>query len=392
VSTSKKLTKEKTKKQESLRKMQTTYHDKKDTASHIVTRRIRLLINTADKQELYDHWSQLRHWQHNCFRAANYIITHRFVQEQLKDMIYLDENMKAKLADNSKDPAGIFNCSKQHTTYRLMASYFKGDMPMHIISSLNATLMNVFSKEREQYYKGERSLRSYRADIPVPFKAEDICRFTWNDEKNGYTFNLFGVPFTTYLGRDSHDKKALIQQWQQGKVKLCTSSLQLKDNRIYMLAVFEVPHQPASVDENIIAEASLSIEHPLIVVINGKRYTIGNKEEFLYRRIAIQAARQRLQQAVSFNNGGHGRRRKLKALNRLKETEKNHVQSKLHLYSRQLISVCIKHQAGCLLLTGQHEEAMAKEDTFLMRNWSYYDLQQKIQYKAARVGIMVIQE
>jgi hypothetical protein len=361
--------------------------------SHIITRKIRLLINTADKQELYHYWSQLRHWQHNCFRAANYIITHRFVQEQLKDMIYLDEHIKAKLADSSKDPEGIFNCSKQHTTYKLMASYFKGDMPMHIISSLNATLMNVFSKEREMYYKGERSLRSYRRDIPIPFKAEDIRRFQWSDEKRCYSFNLFGMPFTTFLGRDHHDKKLLLQQWQQAEVKLCTSNIQLKDKDIYMLATFEIPHSPAVTDESIIAEASLSIEHPLLVAINGKQYTIGNKEEFLYRRIAIQSARQRLQQATSFNRGGHGVKRKLEALDRLKNTERNYVQTKLHLYSRKLVDLCIKHGAGSLLLVFQQEkETMAKEDTFLLRNWSYYDLRQKILYKAARAGINVIQE
>lgn len=362
-------------------------------ASHIITRKIRLLINTTDKQELYEYWSQLRHWQHNCFRAANYIITHRFIQDQLKEMIYLDENTKIKLADSSKDPGGIFNCSKQHTTYKLLASYFKGDMPMHIISSLNATLMNVYSSEREKYYKGERSLRSYRRDIPVPFKAEDICRFTWNEDRRCYTFNLFGVPFATYLGRDSADKKRLIEKWIGGEVSLCTSSLQLKDDRIYMLATFRVPQQPISVDENIIAEASLSIEHPLTVEINGKKYTIGNKEEFLYRRIAIQSARQRLQQAAGYARGGHGRKRKMQALERLSTAEHNYVQCKLHLYSRRLISLCMQHRAGTLLLTNQqNNEALAKEDHFLLRNWSVGDLKQKIMYKAERAGIVVIQE
>lgn len=362
-------------------------------ASHIITRKIRLLINTTDQQELYDYWSQLRHWQHNCFRAANYIITHRFVQEQLKEMIYLDDQTKAKLADSSKDAAGIFNCSKQHTTYKLMAAYFKGDMPMHIISSLNAMLMNVYAKERSLYYKGERSLRSYRKDIPVPFKPEGIRRFQWNEEKRCYIFHLYGIPFTTYLGRDSHDKKLLLQQWQQGEVKLRTSSLQLKDRHIYMLAVFEVPHRPADMDESIIAEVSLSIEYPLIVTIASKQYSVGSKEEFLYRRIAIQSARQRLQQASSSSRGGHGTRRKLKALDKLKEAERNYVQSRLHLYSRRLVDICIKHRAGSILLIFQQEkEALAKEDTFLLRNWSYYDLKQKIMYKAARAGITVISE
>lgn len=67
--------------------------------------------------------------------------------------------------------------------------------------------------------------------------------------------------------------------------------------------------------------------------------------------------------------------------------------SKLHLYSRRLIDICVKHKAGTLLLINQHEkEAVAKEDEFLLRNWSYYGLKEKIAYKAKKVGITLIIE
>ncbi|WP_158500264.1 hypothetical protein [Sphingobacterium sp. ML3W] len=39
---------------------------------------------------------------------------------------------------------------------------------------------------------------------------------------------------------------------------------------------------------------TLSVEYPITVAIDKDSYQIGNKEEFLYRRMAIQAARQRL--------------------------------------------------------------------------------------------------
>lgn len=40
---------------------------------------------------------------------------------------------------------------------------------------------------------------------------------------------------------------------------------------------------------------------------------------------------------------------------------------------------------------GQKEE-IAKEDTFLLQNWSYHSLKEKIAYKAARAGIQMIIE
>jgi IS605 OrfB family transposase len=65
----------------------------------------------------------------------------------------------------------------------------------------------------------------------------------------------------------------------------------------------------------------------------------------------------------------------------------------MHLYSRRLIDICIKFKAGTLLLVNQQQkEEEAKEDAFLLRNWSFYTLKEKIQYKAAKAGIEVIVE
>jgi|GEM_PF-1338352 len=38
---------------------------------------------------------------------------------------------------------------------------------------------------------------------------------------------------------------------------------------------------------DVIAEASRSVEHPITISIDKDHYQIGNKEEFLYRRMAI---------------------------------------------------------------------------------------------------------
>lgn len=62
-------------------------------------------------------------------------------------------------------------------------------------------------------------------------------------------------------------------------------------------------------------------------------------------------------------------------------------------YPRCLIDLGIKHKAATLLLGDQQEkEEAAKSDEFLLRNWSYYALKQRILYKAAKAGIEVIIE
>ena len=120
---------------------------------------------------------------------------------------------------------------------------------------------------------------------------------------------------------------------------------------------------------------------------------IGSKEEFLHRRLAIQAAIQRVKKAVPYNRGGHGRKRKMKSLEDYQHLEKRYVEQKLHVYSRMLIDFCVKHQAATLLLVNQQEkEEIAKDDQFLLFFWSYYSLKEKITYKAAKAGIQLIVE
>ena len=179
----------------------------------------------------------------------------------------------------------------------------------------------------------------------------------------------------------------------EGKTKLCTSQIQLKDRKIFWLPIFEIEKDNHELKEEIIAEASLSIEYPITVHIGKVKATIGTKEEFLYRRLAIQSALQRAQTGANYTRGGKGRKRKTKAIERYKEAEKRYVQNRLHIYSRRLIDFCIKHQAGTLILVNQQaKQQIAKEEQFLLRNWSSYDLVTKIKYKAVKAGIEVIVE
>ena len=368
-----------------------THAMNKDTI--VLTRRIQLLINSRDKEVIKESYQKLYDWRYACYRAANYIFTHLYLQEQLKELFYLTDGAKVKLADMNKDADGILNVSKMTTTYQVLSRKFKGEVPIAIMSSLNMTLFRYFNNERQAYLKGERSLRNYKKDIPIPLAGKDLRNLQLAQDERNVTFTLFGVPLRTYLGGDFSDKKVLLQKMMAGEVKLCSGSIQLKDNKIYFLAAFRIKKEKHPLDETIIAEANLSIDYPVTVTVAKSHYTIGNKEEFLYRRLAIQSARLRVAKGITYNSGGKGRAKKLRVLERYEETEKNYVSNRLHVYSRKLIDLCIRHGAGTLLLAGQQEkEEIAKEDGFLLRNWSYYELKEKIMYKAEKAGITVIVE
>jgi IS605 OrfB family transposase len=145
--------------------------------------------------------------------------------------------------------------------------------------------------------------------------------------------------------------------------------------------------------EDIRVEAHLSVDIPIVATNGEKTIQIGSREEYLYRRLAIQQSMHRAQSSMRFNKGGKGRKKKMQALERFHLAEKNYVSTRLHQYSAMLIEFCRQQGAGVLVLRSQLEkETQAKENEFLLRNWTYYGLREKISYKAFRYGITVITE
>ncbi|MCT3897361.1 transposase [Elizabethkingia anophelis] len=355
-----------------------------------LTRRIQLLIDVPsnEKEQI---WEKLYRYQNRCFRAANLIASHLYVQEMIKDFFYLTEEIQYKLADVNKDPMGIFNRSKTNTTARMVYDRFKGEIPTDILGCLNNTIQAGFSKEKADYWQGLKSLRNFKKDIPIPLPVKCISKMRYDPEKKAFCFNMFAIPVKTFLGNDYTDKHLIMERLLRGEIKLCTSQIQLKGGKIYWLAAFEFEKEQHVLKPEIIVEASLSLEHPIVAKTGNVRINIGSKEEFLYRRLAIQASQKRIQDGITYARSGKGKKRKQKALYKTENLENRYVSQRLHVYSKKLIDFCIRQQAGTLILKNQEDKiGIAKEQEFVLRNWSYYELQTRIQYKAEKAGIELI--
>ena len=160
----------------------------------IITRKIQILLQAEDKEQWLAGYKQLREWQAIVARAANWIATHHYIQENLKDLFYLTDGAIVKLADVNKDEDGILTTSRMSTTYRLLSAKFKGQIPMAIISSLNSRIISVFDKEKREYREGLRSLRTYKQGLPVPIAASDIIHISPAPAgMTEYFFTLYGL-------------------------------------------------------------------------------------------------------------------------------------------------------------------------------------------------------
>lgn len=366
-----------------------------------ITRKIQLLFNTegesidSAKEIVKNNYATLYRWQHIVKKAANMIATTHYCMENIKDMFFLNDETKVKLADAKKDEDGILTTSRLNTTYQLLSKHFKGDIPTSILTALNSNVVQTFNAEKKQYFTGERSLRNYRNNIPIPIRFCAINNIIKQEEYKNYFLTICGINFRTNFGRDNSDNQTMFERALAGEYKFCDSSIELDGNKIFLLAVFQFEKNEIKLDAEIIAEANLGLEVPIIVNISGKtkKLNIGNKEEYLHRRLAIQASLRRAQIGSRYNKGGHGIQKKIKAIDQFKEKEDNYIKTRIHTYTKRLIDFCVKNKCGKLVLKNQQEKELeAKADEKLLRNWTYFGMKEKIMYKANIQGIEVIIE
>ena len=254
----------------------------------------------------------------------------------------------------------------------------------------------------------------------------------------GGFFYLMGVPFQMRFGRDHSGNKIIVErilqqlryeEQQQGiehkllpgekeiepvntNYKFCTSSIAFekkydekkgkKVSKVFLYLCVDIPVKQVEVNPKKAVYAYLGINHPIQCLIDAQNENvlakdnwidIGTAEEFFYRRTQIQAALKRTQENCKYTNGGKGRKRKLQAVTRFEEKERNYVDTKLHLYSKLLVDVAVNNGCGIIYLVNQkpREDEAKKEaekgNPLVLRNWSYYNLKQKIDYKCKKYGI-----
>ncbi|HDO9123691.1 TPA: transposase [Clostridioides difficile] len=240
--------------------------------------------------------------------------------------------------------------------------------------------------------KGERGFTNYKRDFPLMTRGRDL-KF-YEEDKEFYIKWVNKIVFKVLIGRKDKNKVELIHTLNKvlnKEYKVSQSSLQFdKNNKLILNLTIDIPYK--KVDEIVKARVcgvDMGIAIPVYVALNDVSYVregMGTIDEFMKQRLQFQSRRRRLQQQLKNVNGGKGRKDKLKGLESLREKEKSWVKTYNHALSKRVVEFAKKNKCEYI-----HLEKLTK-DGFgdrLLRNWSYYELQEMIKYKADRVGIKV---
>lgn len=375
----------------------------------IITRKIQIYVAEKDVTKKKELLHKLYEWRDYVRRAANIIVAHKYVQQNVRDFVYFTDEIQGKfyVKDLLKQGRGM---SEQNTTYRICSAIMKGKVPSDVFSCLNQAVANTFKETLPDIIKGNASVRSYKNNIPIPFSGKAISNIHYNEDEKRYEFTLFKVPFACALGRDRSNNQSVIDACIRGEYKICGSSFQIDDKKkkIFLLLCVDIPKKKYEPIKDKRLYAFLGVMNPIVYAVgikakqiydSGMRtFNIGTAEEFNHRRRQIQEAVKRCQINNRYSVGGHGRKAKCKSVEHWHEKENHYVDTKLHTYTRMLVDAAVKHNCSEVVLMRQtHREDEAKSDNengdnFILRNWTYFGLKQKLEYKCKQYGIVITEE
>jgi len=359
-------------------------------------RTIKLKMYVAGEQEKTDR-IRLKKIANETWRAANIIINGQFLNDEFLHRIrcrlkieYSDPESRNKVEDEFKE---FFGVKRAATTERDIKSIFP-NLPSCVTNTLNQIVTSSYSKDKKDILAGIRSVRTYKKGMPIPMTKKST-RLSIEDDKYYFSWTLSRADFIRFkiiLGSDKINNRSVLDKIISKRLDYGIPQIQIKNNKTYLLLPIKEPVKSANLNRGLSVGVDMGLAVPAYAGLSKgqSRKSIGSFDDFLRVRLQLQKRRTNLQSRLVSARGGKGRKKKLKALMALKEKESNFVKSYNHFISREIVRFALKNNAGVIKMEMLEGFGCRNKKDFVLRNWSYFKLQEFITYKAERVGIKVV--
>lgn len=355
-----------------------------------ICRKIKL-FPVGDKEEINRVYKFIRDGQYAQYRASNLLMSQLVTEFYKCNMNIKNEEFKEiqkKICSNTNPLFEDVEFARGCDSISLVVQKVKQDFSIALKNGLA---------------KGERSITNYKRTNPLLTRGRDLRFFheyenydefldkLYSTELNIYVKWVNKIVFKVILGNPhrSHELRSVIQNIFEENYFVQGSSIEVDGKEIILNLSLSIPKQKIQLDENTVVGVDLGVAIPAVCGLNNNNYirqSIGSKDDFLRVRTQLQAQRRRLQKSLATTSGGHGRKKKLKPLERLSNRERNFVKTYNHYVSKNVVDFAVKNKAKYI-----NVEDLSGFDSsqFILRNWSFYELQQFITYKASKYGIEV---
>ena len=400
-----------------------------------ITRKIEVHLHRhgdseADQQRFKDEYRIWDEINDNLYKAANRIISHCFFNDAYEYRLKLhsprfqeiekllkyakrnkltDDDIKALKAERKelfaefkRQRQSFLGGSEQNSTERVVSHEFLEVIPSDVLSCLNQNISSTYREYALDVESGRRTIPNFQKGIPVPIRVKKnrVLRLRKREDGSIYISLPRGLEWDLNFGRDRSNNREIVERVLSGQYDVGGSSIQeAKNGKRFLLLVVKIPKESRALNPDRVVGVDLGVNIPLYAALNDNTYgglSIGSRDQFLKVRMRMAAQKRELQRNLRVaTNGGHGRKQKLQALDRLEGKERRWVHLQNHIFSKSIIEYALRNEAGVIQmerLTGFGHDRNDEVDEgfkFILRYWSFFELQTMIEYKAKTAGIEV---
>ncbi|MFL0197420.1 RNA-guided endonuclease TnpB family protein [Clostridium sp. WILCCON 0269] len=309
------------------------------------------------------------------------------IETTKKKLETLRKSENREVADNFKK---IIATSEQTNLRDLITDNF--NLTSDTKDRLTQRVVQDFKNDIADVLRCQRTLRRYKKNNPLYIRGRALSFYKKGDDY--YIKWMKGIIFKCVLGvkkQNSLELQKTLDKVIGGESKVCDSNIEFKYNKLILNLTLDILN--ANTIDKVagrVVGVDLGMKIPAYVALNDSEYVrkaIGSIDDFLKVRTQMQSRKRSLQRVLKSVAGGKGREKKLKVLEQFKAKEKNFAKTYNHFLSSNIIKFATKN--GAEQINMEFLNIAGTQNKSALRNWSYYQLQQMVEYKAKRVGIEV---
>ena len=335
------------------------------------------------------------------WKIKNRTIT-RYHDLVTKELEYNNENEKRMNGEKRKEVYG-YSSYESVIVNEIKGDYAEYGLHSEILPGLVKEAVQAYKKVQKDMMRGSATIPTFKRGQPVPVRSRQI-KILDKDKlsislvnKNGGESR--GVPkkgnsysFEVAIASKKKYAKEIMNRFISGRYELCDSRIEKDGKDVYLQLVYkDTEVKQYAVDKDTILGIDLGISKAVTMAVSGSpKYDFiegGEIEAFRKRTEARRRSIQNQLRYASENRKGHGRKTLLKPLEVLSSKIENFKDLTNHRYSKYIVDYAIKN--GCGTIQFEDLTGINNASSFLA-NWSYYDLQTKVEYKAQDAGIEVV--
>ena len=348
----------------------------------VITRKIQIYVDQPNREKKKEEMTQILEWCKHSRDYANKIMTFLHSVSFMKNVVEkVNPDIKSSFYD-------YIETSQQNSGYKVFTNEYKDILPSNFRAPINNYVYKKFNSSYKDVLMGKSSLPTFKSGFPLFFKKQSIRNLT----SDGFNFNEISIKFR--YGRDRSNNRSVIDKVIGGECSMSDSSMvyDYDSKKLFLLLTVKIPVTTTKLDETKVMGVDLGISNPAYISISGDdkfRKVIGSKDSFLNGRLHIQKQLKDLYKSLTFTSGGKGRKHKLKKINSFRNKERNYVKNQNHIISKHVVQTAVSK--GCYAINLEDLSKIGKDvkNSFILRNWSYYELQEMIRKKSKQYGIKV---